>query len=98
MRQRDEILALLRAHHEDMTRRFGVRSLALFGSYARDAAGDGSDVDLLADFGGPPDFDVYMDAKFYLEDLLGRRVDLVTVGGLRPRLRPQVEREMIRVA
>lgn len=55
-------------------------------------------MDLLVDFDGPPAFDLYMDTKFYLEDLLGRRVDLVTVGGLKPRVRPFVERELIRVA
>jgi len=98
MQRRDEVLLLLRAHRDEFERRFGVRSLALFGSFARDTATETSDVDLLVDFGRPPDFDLYMDAKLYLEDLLERRVDLVTVGGLKPRLRPYVERELIRVA
>lgn len=98
MRSRDDVLARLRAQREEIARRFGVRSLALFGSFARDTATTTSDVDLLVDFGGAPSFDRYMDAKLYLEDLLERRVDLVTVGGLKPRLRTYVERELIRVA
>ena len=79
-------------------RRFGVRGLRLFGSLARDEATESSDIDLLVDFGGPPEFDQYMDLKFYLEDLLAGRVDLVTETGLRSRVRPYVEREAIRVA
>jgi predicted nucleotidyltransferase len=94
---RDEILRLLREHREDLTR-LGVESLVLFGSTARDEAGAESDVDLLVDFASPPDFDGYMNLKFYLEDLLGRRVDLVMKGALKPWARPAVEREAIYVA
>ncbi len=95
--RRDEVLALLRAHQEEIDR-FGVRSLALFGSVARDEAGPGSDVDMLVEFEEPLTFARYMDLKFYLEDLFGTRVDLVTVGGLRREVRPYVERDLIRVA
>ena len=94
---RDEALAILRSRTADL-RRFGVSSLALFGSFARDEAGEDSDVDLIVELEGPATFDRYMDLKFYLEDVLGRRVDLVTRKGLRPRLRPSVEAEAIRVA
>ncbi len=79
-------------------RAHGVVSLSLFGSFARNQPRQDSDVDLLVDFGGPATFDQYMDLKLYLEDLLGMRVDLVTLGGLRPRLRPRIEAEAIRVA
>jgi len=94
---RDEILRLLREHREDLIRQ-GVKSLALFGSIARDEAGAESDVDLLVEFVTPPGFDGYMSLKFHLEDLLGRRVDLVMEGALRPWARPVVEREAIYVA
>jgi predicted nucleotidyltransferase len=77
---------------------FGVRALFLFGSVARDQAQADSDVDLLVEFGQSPTFRGYMDLKFFLEDLIGRRVDLVTRSGLRPRALPEVEREAIRVA
>ena len=95
--QRDEALEILRSRTADI-RRFGVSSLALFGSFARDEARDDSDVDLLVELEGPATFDRYMDLKFYLEGALGRSVDLVTRKGLRPRLRPSVEAEAIRVA
>ena len=94
---RDDVLRLLSEHRSDWAR-FGLASLSLFGSFARDEAGPESDVDFLVEFEGPITFHRYMDLKFFLEDLLGRRVDLVTQGSLRERVRPYVEREAIRVA
>lgn len=95
--RRDEILAILRAHYPEMAA-LGVTSLALFGSFAREEAALGSDVDLIVEFATPPTFARYMDVKFLLEDLLGSGVDLVPRDGLKPRLRPIVKREEIRVA
>jgi hypothetical protein len=92
------ILKLLASHDAEIRRRFGVGSLALFGSAARDELRESSDIDVLVRFTGPATLDSYMDLKFYLEGLLGRRVDLVTDKGLRPEIRPAVEREAIRVA
>ena len=95
---RSEVLDALRAQRDEMRSRFGVLALRLFGSVARDEAAPGSDVDVLVDFGGPPTFDQYMELKFFLEELLATRVDLVTESGLRPRLRPYIEEEAILVA
>ena len=94
---RDEVLALLRAHKPVLERRFGVADLALFGSFARDRAGDESDVDILVRFDGPATSKRYFGTQFYIEDLLGRSVDLATDSALRRELRPYVEREAIRV-
>jgi predicted nucleotidyltransferase len=94
---RDETLSILKAHLAEV-RAFGVKSLALFGSVSRDEAKPQSDVDLLVEFDGPATFDRFMGLKLFAEDLLGRTVDLVTKKGLRSQLRPQVEREAIRVA
>jgi len=92
-----EIIQLLRQHREELRKRFGVKSLAIFGSVARGEAGPDSDVDILVEFEGRATFDRYMGLKFFLEDLLGRRVDLVTRKALKPRMRPYVEREAIYV-
>jgi hypothetical protein len=94
---REELIELLRSRIQDL-RRFGVRSLELFGSVARGEAHAGSDVDLLVEFDDRPTFDRFMDLKFFLEELLSRRVDLVTRAALRPRMRPLIEREAVRVA
>ncbi|HEY4690287.1 MAG TPA: nucleotidyltransferase family protein [Anaerolineae bacterium] len=95
--RRDEVLRLLNDRQTEL-KAFGVKSLSLFGSMARDEAGLQSDVDFLVEFEGIPTFDRYMGLKIYLEDLLGVQVDLVTPRSLKPRVRPYVEREAIRVA
>lgn len=78
---------------------FGVKSLALFGSFARDLAiSPQSDVDILVEFEETPTFDRYMELKFYLEDTLCRRVDLVERKMLHPSLRSTIESEAILVA
>jgi predicted nucleotidyltransferase len=94
---RDEALKLLRAHKATLVERFGVTALALFGSTARDQAADGSDIDILVRFDGPATSKRYFGVQFYIEDLLGRPVDLVTDKALRPEIRPRVEREAVHV-
>ena len=94
---RDEILDKLQAHKQTLAERFGVTGLALFGSYARGQAAGSSDVDILVSFDGPATSKTYFGVQFYLEDLLGCPVDLVTEKALRPELRPYVEREAVYV-
>lgn len=95
--QRDQILATLKQHQTGL-KKLGVKSLALFGSVARDEATPVSDVDILVEFELPVTFDRYMDVKFYLEDLLGKKVDLVTKKSLKPQILASVEQEAIHVA
>ncbi len=80
-----------------LNQRFGVTRLALFGSTARDSATDKSDIDILVDFDGVATSQRYFGVQFYLEDLLGCSVDLVTEKALRKELRPHIEREAIDV-
>ena len=96
--RRAEVLELLTARRDEIVRRFGVRSLSLFGSMARDEARPDSDVDVLVEFDGPTTFDGHMGLLVYLEDLLGCRVDVVTAKGLKPRLRPLIDQDLVRVA
>lgn len=74
-----------------------MQHLALFGSVSRHEATAESDVDILVEFASPATFDGYMDLKFFLEELLHRRVDLVTEGAIRPRFKAAIEKELIRV-
>jgi uncharacterized protein len=94
---RTRTLELLAQHKAHLARRYGVTRLALFGSMVRDEAREDSDIDILVGFDGPATSERYFGVQFYLEDLLGRPVDLVTEKALRPELRPYVERELIRV-
>jgi len=81
-----------------MRTKFGVKALGVFGSAARDEMRSDSDVDILVDFQGVATFDKYMDLKAYLETLLGTAVDLVTEEALKPRMRPLIEKDLVRVA
>ncbi len=94
---RDDLLQQLSSSKAELARRFGVTGLALFGSVVRDSAYADSDVDILVSFDGPATSARYFGVQFFLEDLLGRRVDLVTDKALRPELRPYVEREAVHV-
>lgn len=94
---RADTLALLTLHKPELQRRFGVAQLALFGSRAREQAREDSDADVLVGFDGPASSARYFGVQFYLEDLLGCPVDLVTEKALRRQLRPFVERDAIHV-
>jgi len=87
----------LRQHRPFLVERFGVFDLALFGSCARGAAGSDSDIDLLVSFDGPATSSRYFGVQFFLEDTLGRPIDLVTDKALRAELRSFVERETLHV-
>ena len=95
---RSEVLARLTAGEAEIRARCAVERLGLFGSAARDELGTDSDVDILVRFAGPARYDSYLGLRAALERLLGRRVDLVTETGLKPRARASVERDLIRVA
>lgn len=90
----DEILKKLEAHRRAI-KAYGVRSLGLFGSYARGEQKRGSDLDFVVEF-ERKSFDAYMDLKSYLQDLFGRRVDLVMSDTIKPRLRESILREAVR--
>ena len=95
---RDELLGRLRAHLSEIQQGLDVESLAVFGSASRGELNPDSDVDLLVRFNHPATFDGYFALKFYLEDLLGRHVDLATDKMVRPRLRRRIEKDLMVVA
>ncbi len=92
------VIMRLKENLEQIKRRFSVERLSVFGSVIRDEAGEESDVDVLVVFEKKANFDIFMDLKFYLEELLGMGVDLVTEKALRPQVRRAIEQEMIDVA
>jgi len=89
-----EIIDLIKSHANDIKTLFSVRRIGIFGSFARGEQKDSSDVDILVEF-EKPTFKNFMNLSFYLEDLLEREVDLVTLKGLHPRIRPYVEKDVI---
>jgi len=94
---RQQAIELLGRSKPELEARFDVTRLALFGSTARDTATSDSDIDVLVAFNGPATSKRYFGVQFYLEDLLGRPVHLVTEKALRPELRPYVEQDLITI-
>src|SRR5512145_831237 len=96
MKQAD-VLRILKQKNAEIAKKFGVKSLLLFGSVARNEATSASDVDLLVEFNRPVGYFGLFALQDYLEDLLGCPVDLGTPESLKPYLRERVMGELIRV-
>lgn len=96
--KRDRVMQILLAHEEELRKRFGVASLALFGSVARDEATEASDVDLLVEFDRPTGYFGLIALQEHLEQLLGSKVDVGTRNSLKPRLQTRILQESIHVA
>lgn len=92
----DPIVDVLRSHAAELRAR-GVAHAAVFGSVARREDREGSDVDILVEL--EPDVGIlaFTELRLDLSELLGRRVDLVTAGGLRPFARVSADRDVVRV-
>jgi predicted nucleotidyltransferase len=95
--EREKTIALLKLRKRQL-KKFGVRSISLFGSVARNQARKRSDVDLLVEFERTVGLFEFVRLKLYLEELLGRKVDLVTPDALRKELRERILQEAIRAA
>lgn len=86
----EEILKLIEQNREEI-RRYGVKRIGLFGSYLRGEQREKSDIDILVEFErGKKTFDNYMELKFFLENLLKRKVDLVIAENVKPELRKYI--------
>lgn len=94
---REKVLNLLKEHLEEI-RKFKIQKISIFGSVARNQDTPHSDIDILIKFDGPASYDLYMDLKFFLEDLLDRKVDLITEDGVRTEIKQFIEKDLIRVA
>jgi len=91
-----DALALLREHEPEIKKRFGVTKIGIFGSFVRGEKRPDSDVDVLVTFRKTGEtFSNYMGCKFYLEDLFGRKVDLVMRGAIKKRLKPYILGEVV---
>lgn len=87
-----DIMKLLEEHRE-VLEKFKVRRIGLFGSFVKGEQKKHSDIDFLVEF-YEPTFDNFMDLLFSLEDLFGRKVELITDGSMSPYLQPFVEKEV----
>ena len=96
MKTREENIALIASHAEELHNTFGITSLRLFGSVARNEHHDGSDVDIYVEM--PPKFFLVVRLKSYLEALLGCPVDIIRKHQhLNPFLLKEIEKDGIEV-
>jgi uncharacterized protein len=96
--KRSDVLRILHEKRGELSEKYGVKSLALFGSVARDEARPESDVDLLVEFDRPVGLFAFISLQQFLENLLGSKVDLGTLRSLKPRLKDSVLQEAIHVS
>ena len=95
---RERVICVLSERRTELAQKYGVKSLALFGSVSRDEASPASDVDLLVEFDRSVGYFGLFALQDYLELLLGCKVDLGTPDSLKPRIRARVLGECVRVA
>jgi uncharacterized protein len=92
--EHETALDILSKHRHEL-RQVGVKSIALFGSVARREDKSESDIDLLVEFDRPVGLLAFLRLQHRLEDLLGRRVDLVTPAALKRQLRDRILKEAV---
>ncbi|MDX6446801.1 MAG: uncharacterized protein QOH71_3875 [Blastocatellia bacterium] len=92
--RKKDLFALL-AKHQEQLKKFGVKRWGVFGSFAREQQTTRSDVDILVEFEqGKKSFDNFMHLAFFLEEQVGRRIELVTPESLSPYIGPHILREV----
>lgn len=98
VQNKNEVLLLLKANSNKI-KSYGVDSLSLFGSFVKGTATSSSDVDLLVSFDpNKKGFDNFMELSFFLEDLFGRKVELVTPQSLSKYIGPHILQQAEHVA
>lgn len=95
--KREVVIRILKDRKTELRTQYGVKSLSLFGSVARDEATSASDVDLLVEFSRPVGYFGLFALQNHLEKVLGCSVDLGTPDSLKPRIRERVMGELIHV-
>lgn len=94
IKTKQDILSVLDQNRSQL-KALGVRRIGLFGSFVRGEQRPGSDIDLLVDFEpGRKTFDTFMELSFFLEEVLGHKIELVTVESLSPYLGPHILKEV----
>lgn len=96
--KRELVFQTIRQHNAELEEKFGVKSLLLFGSMARNESSRTSDVDLLVEFNRPVGYFGLFALQDHLEELLSCKVDLGTIDSLKPYIRERVEGELVHVA
>ncbi|MEE8358595.1 MAG: nucleotidyltransferase family protein [Candidatus Hydrothermarchaeales archaeon] len=94
MKGRKGIEETLRKYKPVLSEKFKVKEIGIFGSYVRGEDVKESDVDILVEFSEPVGWE-FIDLKEFLEEILDKEVDLVTVKALKPQLKDRILKEVV---
>jgi predicted nucleotidyltransferase len=94
MKTKAEVLEILEKDFSYLKKAFHVEKVGLFGSYARGEQAEESDLDLMIEFEKTPDFLELSDLEEHLSDLVGFKVEIVTPGGLKNRVKHNIMKDM----
>ena len=97
MKDFEQIRSVLSDQKEFLRNKYRVKEMSIFGSVVRREEGDISDIDILVDFSEPIGFFAFLELEEYLEQLLGRKVDLVSRKALKPRIGERILKEAVSV-
>ena len=97
MKSLNDAKMILSRHKDELEKKFGVKKIGIFGSYANGEPKKSSDLDLLVEFKTPIGLFKFMDLEDYLEKLLGLKVDLVTRKALKPHIGKAILKELVPV-
>ena len=93
----DDIKNLITKHKAELKQSFKIKSIGIFGSYVREEAKKGSDLDVLVEYEDPPGLFEFVELKYFLSELLGMNVDLVMKSALKPAIGKQILKEVVMV-
>ncbi len=94
MKNLNEIKKILEENKAELRKRFRVKKIGVFGSYARNEQKNKSDLDILVEFSEPIGLFEFMDLEDYLVDLVGVKIDLVSKKALKPNIGKQILSEV----
>ena len=89
-----DVQRVLQAHKEELRKKYSVKRIGVFGSYSRMEQREDSDVDVLVEFKKPVGLIDFVRLQEYLESLLGVKVDLVTKGALKKKIKERILQEV----
>jgi len=96
MKSLEDIKRILTEHKEELGRRYKVKRIAIFGSYVRGEQGEESDADIVVEFEEPVGFE-FIHLGDFLEELLGVKVDLMTLDAIKPNRWKYIKEDLVYV-
>ena len=95
MKRKEDLMKTMKKELPNLKEKFKVKSIGIFGSYARGEQTKTSDIDMLIEFDALVGFFKFIELEDYLSEMLGVKVDLVTPGALKPLIKPHIIEEAV---